>query len=194
MNHHMKNARRGDTRSFFWALLRLLTLCLLEILVKRFFFKILFPTFAISLKNGDSYSKKYSFEVFSQKMPPIFHFSWNPGDRRPIVNTSVEAACLCWPGVVHCCLFVLLFAFYFVCFLLCLLCIVYLHCVYLVYFFADHVLLTVACLCFFCYMVSSKKMLSELVDFALIVGACWNPFCRTVLVSKCAVNCNHNQC
>ena len=108
MNHHMKNARRGDTRSFFWALLRLLTLCLLEILVKRFFFKILFPTFAISLKNGDSYSKKYSFEVFSQKMPPIFHFSWNPGDRRPIVNTSVEAACLCWPGALHCLCFFLL--------------------------------------------------------------------------------------
>ena len=70
----------------------------------------------IQIYNGDSYSKKYSFEVFSQKMPPIFHFSWKPGDRRPIVHTSVEAACLCWPGVVHCCLFILLFAFYFVCF------------------------------------------------------------------------------
>ena len=171
----------------------------------------------IQIYNGDSYSKKYSFEAFSQKMPPIFHFSWKPGDWRPIVDTSVEAACLCWPGAVNCCLFALLFAFYlfcavsfvyFVCtlfsfsltrccslllyctsfcFRLCLQCFICLLCVYIVYFF-------VACLCFFCYMVSSKKMLSELVDVALFMGACLNPLCRTVIVSKGAVYCTHNQC
>ena len=190
VNHNMKNTRTPRRcPCFFWALPLLLTLYLPEILVKGFFFKILSPTFAISLKHGYIYSKKYSFEVFSQTMPPLFHFfpktRWLTPDR-PYIGWSGL------PLLTRCCSLLLVCSSF--CFLLCLLCIVYLHCVYLVYFFADHVLLTVACLCFFCYMVSSKKMLSELVDFALIVGACWNPFCRTVLVSKCAVNCNHNQC
>ena len=92
VNHNMKNTRTPRRcPCFFWALPLLLTLYLPEILVKGFFFKILSPTFAISLKHGYIYSKKYSFEVFSQTMPPLFHFfpktRWLTPDR-PYIGWS----------------------------------------------------------------------------------------------------------
>ena len=113
---------------FVWALLLLLTLCLPEILVKGFFFKILSPTFAVFLKHGHMYSKKYSFEVFSKKNEPYFSlFPENQvTDARSSIHRLKRLASV------------------------------------------DQVLFTVVCLCFFCYMVSSKKMLSELIDLALI--------------------------
>ena len=115
VNHNMKNTRTPRRcPCFFWALPLLLTLYLPEILVKGFFFKILSPTFAISLKHGYIYSKNIHLKYFLKQCPLFFTFSRKPGDWRPIVHTSVEAACLCWPGALHCCLFVLLFDFYFV--------------------------------------------------------------------------------
>ena len=176
---------------FVWALLRLLTLCLPEILVKGFFFKILSPTFAVFLKHGHMYLKKYSFQVFLKKWSQIVHFflktRW-PTPDRPYIGWSGL------PLLTRCCSLLLVCASF--CFLLCLLCFICLLFVYLVYFFVDHLLFTVACLCFFCYMVSSKKMLSELVNLALVMGACWNPLCRTVIVSKGEAHCHftHNQC
>ena len=114
-NHNMKNTRTPRRcLCFFWALPLLLTLYLPEILVKGFFFKILSPTFALSLKHGHIYSKNIHLKYFLKQYPLFFTFSRKPGDWRPIVHTSVEAACLCWPGAVNCCLFELLFAFYFV--------------------------------------------------------------------------------